>query len=716
MNKRQLFLGLCTMLALSLHADEGMWMLNKIDQKTEETMHQLGLELTANELYNPDGISLKDAVVDFGDFCSGVVVSPNGLVFTNHHCGYGAIQSLSTPEDDILTNGFVARSYEEERPAKGLFVRFLQRTEECSGHVMRALDSIYRANPTVPARELDLMNVDSICNALERQYSKANPGLDCQVKSYYGGNAYYVSIYKVYRDIRLVFTGTETMGKFGGDTDNWMWPRQTCDFSVFRIYATPDGEPAEYSENNVPYHPKRYAKVSIAGYQPGDFCMTIGYPGSTSRYLSSWGIRERVEARNISTIQVRGKKQEVWKKWMDDDRAVGIKYASKWASSSNYWKNSIGMNKAIADLDVIGQKQRLEKDIRKWYEGREDLQRRFGTVFETLEKAYAERRNAVYANGFFSETFMRGVEIYRAASILNRTPQNISKGQKASTLEQLQRFFKDYDARVDEETMAALLQNYREQVKDPDFQPTVYSYIDSAYGGDCKAYAHEVFSKTICTKPDCLDLLLADSTLRLTDPALTYAASLQDDMMQYFGTPRELNNIISHNERMLTQALLEMDQETPHYSDANFSMRLSYGFIQDYTAQGTHFDYYTPSKSLLDKAAKQAEIEDYKLEDDIVQLLKDGKWGPYADRRTRDLHLCFISNNDITGGNSGSPMFNGKGELIGLAFDGNWEAMSGDISFDSSLQRCIGVDIRFVLFLIDKWGHADRLIKELGVK
>ena len=581
---------------------------------------------------------------------------------------------------------------------------------------MRALDSIYRANPTVPARELDLMNVDSICNALERQYSKANPGLDCQVKSYYGGNAYYVSIYKVYRDIRLVFTGTETMGKFGGDTDNWMWPRQTCDFSVFRIYATPDGEPAEYSEDNVPYHPKRYAKVSIAGYQPGDFCMTIGYPGSTSRYLSSWGIRERVEARNISTIQVRGKKQEVWKKWMDDDRAVGIKYASKWASSSNYWKNSIGMNKAIADLDVIGQKQRLEKDIRKWYEGREDLQRRFGTVFETLEKAYAERRNAVYANGFFSETFMRGVEIYRAASILNRTPQNISKGQKASTLEQLQRFFKDYDARVDEETMAALLQNYREQVKDPDFQPTVYSYIDSAYGGDCKAYAHEVFSKTICTKPDCLDLLLADSTLRLTDPALTYAASLQDDMMQYFGTPRELNNIISHNERMLTQALLEMDQETPHYSDANFSMRLSYGFIQDYTAQGTHFDYYTPSKSLLDKAAKQAEIEDYKLEDDIVQLLKDGKWGPYADRRTRDLHLCFISNNDITGGNSGSPMFNGKGELIGLAFDGNWEAMSGDISFDSSLQRCIGVDIRFVLFLIDKWGHADRLIKELGVK
>ncbi len=713
---KRLILPLLLLCSMTTRADEGMWMLNRIDQKTAEAMKELGLELTPRELYDPEGVSLKDAVVDFGDFCSGVVVSPNGLVFTNHHCGYSAIQSLSTPEDDILKNGFVARSYGEERPVEGLFVRFLQRTEECSGRVMRALDNIYRANPTVPTRELDRQKTDSICRAVEREYSAANPGMDCQVKSYYGGNAYYVSIYKVYRDIRLVFTATETLGKFGGDTDNWMWPRQTCDFSVFRIYADKEGEPADYDKDNVPYHPKRYAQVSIDGFQPGDFCMTIGYPGSTSRYLSSWGIQERVEARNVSTIQVRGKKQEVWKKWMDADRAVAIKYSSKWAGSSNYWKNSIGMNKAIADLDVIGQKQRLEQDIRKWYGSRDDLKNRFGNVFQQLEEAYAQRREPVYTNGFYSETFFRGIEIYRVASILNRTPQDISDEQKAATNEQLSRFFKDYDPRVDEETMAVLLQNYREQVKDTAFPHGLYGKIDSLYGGDCAAYAHDFFSKTICTKPDCLDRLLADSTLRETDPALTYADAVQSGSMGISGNMRKTNNYITYNERMLTQALMEMDEETPHYSDANFSMRLSYGFIQDYTAQGRHFDYYTSSQSLLDKAAQQNEIEDYKLEDDIIGLMKQGDWGRYADRRTKDLHLCFLSNNDITGGNSGSPMFNGKGELIGLAFDGNWEAMSGDISFDSSLQRCIGVDIRFVLFLIDKWGHADNLIRELGVK
>ena len=694
-------------------SDEGMWMLNKIDPMTAQAMQGLGLQLMPLDLYNPNGVSLKDAVVDVGDFCSGVVVSPEGLVFTNHHCGYGAIQKLSTPEDDILTNGFVAHSFAEERPAEGLFVRFLQRTEECSTRVMLALDSIYRANPNVEPRQLDKDHIDSICNAVERDYQKANPGMDCMVKSYYGGNAYYVSIYKVYRDIRLVFTGTETMGKFGGDTDNWIWPRQTCDFSVFRIYADENGEPAEYSPNNKPLHPKRYAKVSLDGYQPGDFCMTVGFPGSTSRYLSSWGIDERVYARNVSTIQVRGTKQDVWKKFMDADRAVGIKYASKWAGSSNYWKNSIGMNKAIADLDVIAQKQKLEERIRQWYSGRDDLKARFGHVFEKLEKAYAERRNDVYAQGFFNETFNRGIEIQRVASQLNRMPQDADSVQVASTRESLQSFFKDYDASLDEATTAALLKNYREQVKDRKYWPSCYKDIDSLYNGDCAAFAKDIFGKTICKDINCLDKLLADSTLRDTDPVMRFAAEIPELTQYFYGRQRENSNIIQYNERMLTQALLEMDQEAPHYSDANFTMRLSYGFIQDYTAQGQHFQYYTNAQSLLDKAAKQNEIEDYKLEADIVKLMQQGDWGDYADKNTHDMHLCFISNNDITGGNSGSPMFNGKGELIGLAFDGNWEAMSGDISFNSSLQRCIGVDIRFVLFLIDKWGKASNLIKEI---
>ncbi|MBQ5936967.1 MAG: S46 family peptidase [Bacteroidaceae bacterium] len=707
-----------TLCALSLvsNADEGMWMLNRIDEKTAEAMKSLGLQLTPDQLYSTEHASLKDCVVDFGDFCSGVVVSPDGLVFTNHHCGYGAIQKLSTPEDDILKNGFVARSRKEERPAEGLFVKFLVRTEECTGRIMRALNKVYEEHPNESTAELDKQYTDSIMAAVWEEFKKTNRNLDCQVRAYYENNAFYVSYYKVYRDIRLVFTATETMGKFGGDTDNWMWPRQTCDFSVFRIYADKNGEPADYNPKNVPLRLKNYARIAMDGYQNGDFCMTVGYPGSTSRYMSSWGIDERVNAINVSTIQVRGKKQEVWKKFMDADRTVGIKYASKWASSSNYWKNSIGMNKAIADLGVIKQKQQLEDKIRGWYNGRKDLKNRFEDMFGKLEQAYGKRRNDVYAAGFFRETFMRGIELYRVAHMLNTMPQDADSTEADLVRSRMESFFKDYDAKLDEATMAALLKNYREQVKERRYWPDCYNTIDSLYGGDEAAYAHDVFSKTICTSLDGVDKLLADSTLRDTDLGLLYADDIPTKMQEISGRNRDASTTIDFNEHLLTQALLEMDQETPHYSDANFTMRLSYGYIQDYTANGTHHQYYTNAQSLLDKAAKQNEIEDYKLEDDIISLMNKGDWGRYADRTTGDMHLCFLSNNDITGGNSGSPMFNGKGELLGLAFDGNWDAMSGDISFDNNLQRCIGVDVRYMLFVIDKWGKAKNLIKELKLK
>ena len=715
MNNMKKILLSATLFALSLlsYADEGMWMLNRIDAKTAEAMKSLGLQLTPEQLYSTEHSSLKDCVVDFGDFCSGVVVSKDGLVFTNHHCGYGAIQSLSTPKDDILKNGFVARSRDKERPAEGLFVKFLQRTEDCTARIVQALSKVYEAHPDEPKAELDKQYTDSIMGAVEKELQGSNPGLECLVKAYYENNAFYASYYKVYRDVRLVFTATETLGKFGGDTDNWMWPRQTCDFSVFRIYADKDGQPAEYSEENVPLQVENYARISTEGYRNGDFCMTVGYPGSTSRYLSSWGIDERVNASNVSTIQVRGKKQEVWKRFMDNDRAVAIKYASKWASSSNYWKNSIGMNKAIANLGVIEQKQQLENKIKDWYGNRRDLTDRFGQMFSKLKEAYSERRNDIYAMGFFRETFMRGIELYRVAHMLNTMPTDADSTEAEGVRTRMEAFFKDYDAKLDEATMAALLKNYREQVTDKKYWPECYNTIDSLYGGDEAAYAHDVFSKTICKDLSSVEKLLADSTLRETDPALLYAAGIPIKMQEIAGGSRNASTVIDYNEHLLTQALLEMDQEMPHYSDANFTMRLSYGYIQDYTAEGQHYQYYTNAKSLLDKAAKQKKIEDYKLEKDIVSLMKKGNWGRYADKTTGEMHLCFLSNNDITGGNSGSPMFNGRGELLGLAFDGNWEAMSGDISFDNNLQRCIGVDVRYMLFIIDKWGKADNLIKEL---
>ena len=699
---RHILVSLLLVCSVVARADEGMWMLNRIDQRTADVMKELGLQLTPRELYNPNGLSLKDAVVDFCDYCTGVVVSPDGLVFTNHHCGYRAIQQLSTPDDDILKNGFVARSRSEERPAEGLFVRFLERTVDCTSRVLSAMNG------------LDNTKLDSVMTAVEKEYQEANPDRYCVVKSYYTDNAFYVSIYKVYKDIRLVFTPTETLGKFGGDTDNWMWPRQTCDFSVFRIYAKKNGEPASYSTDNVPLRPRRYAQVSLDGYQPGDFCMTVGFPGSTDRYLSSYGINERVNAINVSMIDVRGKKQEVWKKWMDAERSIGIKYASKFASSSNYWKNSIGMNKAVGDLDVIGQKQELEQQLKDWYLADSSLTNRFGTMLDDLNKAYSSRFDGVRARGFFNETFKRGIELRRVADIVSHAPAEPDSAEMASLCEQLESFYKDYDPRVDEEVMAVLLQNYRKQVS-AKYLPACYDIIDKQFGGDCKAYAHDVFSRTVLVDANCLDKVLADSTLLKSDPGFVYADALPETETDIANSIKQERETIGYAEHLLTQAILERDQETPHYSDANFTMRLSYGFIQDYTAGGTHYDYYTNSQSLLAKASRQHQIPDYELEDNIVKLLRQGNFGRYADRRTGDMQLCFLSNNDITGGNSGSPMFNGKGELIGLAFDGNWEAMSGDISFDSDLQRCIGVDIRFVLYLIDRWGKASHLIKELGL-
>ncbi len=700
--KRILFITLYMLASLSAGADEGMWLLNKIDARTAQVMRELGLELGPRDLYNTNGPSLKDAVVDFSDYCSGVVVSPEGLLFTNYHCGYMSIQKLSTTEDDILDNGFVAHSRAEERPVDGLFVRFLDRTVDCTTRIKRGMEG------------LPVSRLDSVMRSVRQEYDEAFPDRHCEIKSYFGGSVFYVSLYKDYNDVRLVFSCPQSLGKFGGDTDNWMWPRQTCDFSVFRIYADRNGDPAEYSEDNVPLSTPTYAQVCTGGYQLGDFCMTIGFPGSTSRYLSSAGVRLRMSGTNVSRIDVRGKKQAIWKRWMDADPAVAIKYSAKYATSSNYWKNSIGMNKAIEDLQVCREKQRLEETLGLWIQADSSLTARFGSVIPTLNEEYAKVFDTVRAMAFFAETFNGGFELHMPASILSRLPDDADGEQLGEARKRLEAFYRDYVPQIDEEVTAALLENYRRQVA-PEYLPPCYQTIDEDFAGDCTAFVRDLFSHTILVNPDCLDKMLADPALKELDPAMAYDGSLKQFSDSLSDNMKDDMQAIQDNENLLTQALLEYDQDSPHYSDANFSMRLSYGYIQDYTAGGTHFNYYTNSRSLLDKAAKRDEIEDYLLSDDIISLLEKNDTKHYADSRTGDMHLCFLTNNDITGGNSGSPMFNGKGQLIGLAFDGNWEAMSGDISFNADLQRCIGVDIRFVLYIIDRWGHADNIIKELGI-
>ena len=736
---------LIALLAISsvAHADEGMWLLGKTDPKAMVVARSLGLQLTDDQLYGEDGTSLKDCVVDFSDYCSGVIVSGDGLVFTNHHCGFRAIQQLSTPEDDILGNGFVARSYDEERPAKDIFVKIWQRTVDVTTQVQHELDSIYasRGKKLKEKQKAEIYSdyisgiLNSIAARAEKQAEEEGRlGVVCDCKAFYGGSVFYLNEYRQYSDVRLVFTVPQSLGKFGGDTDNWMWPRQTADFSVFRVYADSLGQPAEYSETNTPLHPKRWAKVSLDGFKQGDYCMTIGYPGSTSRYLSSYGIDERVNVTNIPMIQVRGKKQEVWTRWMHAERAVGIKYASKYASSSNYWKNSQGMNEAVKRLGIIKEKQQREQDIRRWYSADAERKARFNTMFPTLKKSYLARHNARYAYGFVNETFYRGIEIIAFARMAESYKRAVGDA-KQSLMDYVQNSYKDYDPRVDEETMAVLLENYAQQVKSK-YLPRFYDTIRKKYKNDYRAFTRDVFAGSKLTSyegfyafthakvhssihyEDSLEQAVADKRAYETyvnnDPAMHLYQEVNDMVKSVIAKPlSKTSSLIAYNENLLTQAVLEMEMDQPHYSDANFTQRMSYGIISDYTNAGTHHDFLTTMSSLIEKIEKGTDNPDYQVEAEVLKLLKSGDYGRYADPSTHQLPLCFLTTNDITGGNSGSPMFNGKGELIGLAFDGNWDALSSDISFDSDLTRCIGVDIRYVLWLIDRWGHADHLINEI---
>ena len=702
-------------------ADEGMWMLSHVSPKSMKVMKDLGLEMSKKELYNTKGTSLKDAVVSFGGFCTGVIVSPDGLVFTNHHCGFSSIQALATPENDILKNGFVARTQAEELPANGLYVRILQRTDDVTKRVDKALRKYYKTHEA----QLDTLGdnaeeklryyvVDSVCLAIENEYAKKYPELICEVSPYYTGNAFYANVYKQYDDIRLVFAPPQSLGKFGGETDNWMWPRQTCDFSVFRIYTDADNQPAEYSPSNRPMQAGRYARISLDGYEKGDYCMTIGYPGSTNRYLSSYGIVERMENVNMARIEVRGVKQEVWKKWMDSDPAIRLQYASKYANSSNYWKNSIGMNKALKELKVVEGKQQQEQQINAWIQKDKKRQARFGDLLADLGQAYAGRKAGNHAVSYLNESFVGGPDLLRIALYYTNLQAVVDSSAKEAWKSRLRQQYKDWNQDVDKETMTVLIDNYAKQVE-KEFLPDFYQIIEKEYANDTRAYVDAMFKQTMLADTNCVNQSPTQEQ-KDKDMALSCLKSVMMLGQKVSQDIRKYNIAISQGERLLCEAILDMEMDQPHYSDANSTMRLSYGFVNDYTGASGHQDYFTTMPSLLAKIAQSDKIDEYKVEPEVKALFEAGDFGPYKDQASGEMQLCFLTNNDITGGNSGSPMFNGKGELIGLAFDGNWDAMSSDISFTQDLTRCIGVDIRYVLYIIDRWGQAGRLLQETGVK
>ena len=675
------------------HADEGMWTLYNLPNAVYERMKLEGYQLPYDQLYQADDAIMK-AVVNFSGYCSGVVVSPDGLVFTNHHCGFESIRSHSTVEHDYMLNGFYAKTYDEELPNKNMFVSFMVEQRDVTEQILTPRFS----QMTNQQREEYL---DSIENAMSKDVKKNDSTLRLELKPFYEGNRYFATTYRDFRDLRLVFAIPKSMGKFGGETDNWMWPRQTCDFSVFRIYANPETNgPADYSKDNVPYRPKHWAKVSTQGYQEGDFSMTMGYPGSTSRYLSSYGISERY-AGNAIRAQVRGVKQQVMKRHMDVSEAVRIKYDSKYAQSSNYWKNSIGMNKCIDSIGLIRQKAQFEAQLRQWMDSTGYFQGQLD--FPLMERLYAKRLELSKAWMYYIETFRRTDELSTRAQYVHNGahPKGHGKRQHITLKDNSETW--DYD--TDREILGVLLKNYREKMTNEQYLPDFYrETIDKQFGGDCQAYADALYSKSKLMKKG--KRLYPNKKSFMKDLGVQYGLDLTTVMGDLRTAFKLIDDSISQQERYLCAAKLRMEEDMPHYSDANFTMRLSYGQVKEYLLGGRPSGYRTTAPSMVEKMKKGDSIEDYRVEPEMIDLLSGAG----------DMPLCFLTTNDITGGNSGSPMFDGQNRLIGLAFYGNWDSLYSDIFFDSQLARCIGVDIRYVLFMMDKWGHADRLLKEINAK
>lgn len=669
-------------------------------------MQGLGLELTAEEIYSDKNVSLKDAVIIFGNGCTGVMVSPSGLLFTNHHCGYSAIQKLSKVDHNYLKDGFTAKEIKDELPCEGLSVTYLVKVEDVTARVTEHAKDLTGEKRTNAVQTI----IDVI-----RKEAATDPSQTASVRTFFSGNEYYLFVYEKYNDVRLAYTPPSSIGKFGGETDNWMYPRHTGDFAVFRVYADKNGKPADYSADNIPYSPKRYAAVSNQGFKEGDYAMILGNPGSTDRYATSFAIKNRIKNGNSARIDMRGVKQDAWKKFMLADEAINIAYANKYAGSSNYWKNSIGMNNAVKKLDVVEEKEKSEAEFTAWVNADAGRKSKYGNILAETKRDYELTDRSQHALEYMREALMSGVELPRIANFVRNV---LNKSQSIEVnLKKTDNQYKDYYPEVDKSAFKALLEAYRNAVS-AEFLPETYNTIDKKFKGDYGKFVDELFSKSVFTSREKLEKELKKVDWNFgKDPAIIFYNEIQKKMSEL--RTDEYNKALSNiaeNKRLYEAGLMEWAAERKKaiYPDANFTMRLTYGQILGYEpADGASYRFYTTTKGVLEK--EDPSNPEFIVPEKLKEAILKEDFGRYIDKRTGKLHVAFISNNDITGGNSGSAVFNAKGEVIGLAFDGNWEAMSGDIIFEPDMQRCINVDIRYVLWVMEKIGGADRLIKELTI-
>jgi len=708
-----LFIALVVSINMSLRADEGMWLLPLLEQLNMGKMTELGLELSAEEIYSLNQPSIKDAIVIFGGGCTAEIVYSQGLLLTNHHCGYGVIQSHSTVEHDYLKDGFWAMSKDEELANPGLSVTFLVRIEDVTSRVLK--DVINDMTESERAEAINSARREIVNEATDGNHYRAN------VNSFFGGNNYYLLVYEIYSDVRLVGAPPSSIGKFGHDTDNWEWPRHTGDFSVFRVYMGPDGKPAEYSEDNVPLKPRHYLPVSAKGVDENDFAMILGYPGGTQRYMTSYGVEEVLSITHPNRIKIRGIRQEILMADMMADPKVNIQYASKYSGSSNYWKFSIGQKQGLERLNVKGKKEKLEKRFTEWVNKNRKRNELYGDALELIKTSIEGRAEYNNAQQYLSECLLRGTELPTMArnaqgllTALNGDDEEEINEAIGRLKQRAEGFYKDYNPPTDRKATKAMIKVFMEDL-DPVFWPDFVAQIDKEYGGDVDKYVDNMFDNSIFTTEDKLMNFLNDPDAEKleNDPALKSAMDLLMVYRDIMQKSAEFDINLEKGRRLYIAGLREMDPEVVRYPDANFTIRLTYGSVLPYQPKdAVIYKHYTSMEGVMEKYVP-GDYE-FDLPDRLIELYEQKKFGRYADPDGH-MPICFLTNNDITGGNSGSPVINGKGELIGLAFDGNWEAMSGDVAFEPDLQRCINVDIRYVLWIMDIYAGAGHLVEEMDV-
>ena len=677
--------------AMPVKADEGMWLLPLLEKLNIKKMQEMGCKLTAEDIYSINNSSLKDAIVHFGGGCTGEIVSDKGLLFTNHHCGYGAIQKLSSVEHDYLKDGYWAKNLSEELPAQGLSVTFIDKfvdvTERLNKAVAKAKD------------EADYKKRwDKEVEKIKAEATKADPTLNARVTSFYNDNMYLLITSRTFKDIRFVGAPPSSIGKFGADTDNWMWPRHTGDFSVFRVYADKNNNPAEYSEDNVPYTPKQSLKISLKGVKENDYAMIIGFPGRTTRFMSSEEAKETQNINNAISIYVRGEKQKIWMADMEADPKVRIQYSSKYSGSSNGWKKWIGMNETFGKLNVVERRAAEEKAFNEWVAGDPKRVEKYGNAVETINNAIKERAEVAYVTRYLNES-LSSIELVRAPMMAKRPGG-------------LKSFFKDYSVDTDRKLAKKMIAIYKEKV-DPKYHPAFFATIDKEFGGSIDAFVDNMFETSPYTSQEKYDAAVAAGTDLSKDITAVIGADVRTISEKVMPKMMESAAIINKAKKAYVAGNLEMMGDNASYPDANSTMRLTYSKVLPYSPKdAVIYDYVTTLDGVMEK--EDPNNWEFVVPEKLKTLWKNKDFGEYGLENSK-MPVCFLCNGDITGGNSGSPVLNDKGELIGLAFDGNWEAMSGDVIFEPSLQRCINVDVRYVLFIIDKYGDAGYLLDEMNI-